>query len=271
MGERIYTILELKQLINESASEFKAKIGQNVESTNHKENEKAYKSANEKTKILKGGKSEENNKKLSEKNDGNKTMLDLELDSNCGDQMKNKIKAQAEGYTSELEKNNGIEKNGEFSDKIYKQLKKHGKEMSDNKVIAKKAGLTARTLPDSSFKKDSLYKESKKISVLNFKNTTFINESHMVSKIPDEYKVEGNRFKVKDCGNNEFIVEWSDNEAKILSYENKQKLNESIKNFHKLINYSSKEQFNKSTPSKRINENKTFNTILNTSRRLNEK
>ena len=57
----------------------------------------------------------------------------------------------------------------------------------------------------------------------------------MISRIPDEYKFEGNRFKVKDSDSNEFIVEWKEGEASILSYENKKKkLNESIAKFQKI-------------------------------------
>ena len=69
---------------------------------------------------------------------------------------------------------------------------------------------------DSAFEKESLYKESKKISVLNFKNTTFLNESHMISRIPDEYKVEGKKFIMEDKNNTEYLVEWSE-EPKILN------------------------------------------------------
>lgn len=272
MDERIYTINELKTLISESASEFKAKIGDGVNSGNKKENEKTYSDAKKKVKNFDGGGDEyKENRKLSDKVDGNKTTLDYANDAPLSDDMKKRIKAQAEGYTSELEKNNKIEKCAEFSDKTYKQFKKAGTEMAKNKVMAKKAGLTARELPDSAFEKETLYKESKKISVLNFKNTTFLNESHMISRIPDEYKVEGKRFKVKDSGENEFIVEWKEGEANILSYENKKKLNESVNKFHKLIGYNSKQQFKTSTNQTRLNESGEFAKILNKAREIAEK
>jgi hypothetical protein len=92
----------------------------------------------------------------------------------------------------------------------------------------------------------------------------------MVSRIPDDYKVEGNRFKVKDAGANEFIVEWVDGEAVILSYENKVKLNESIEKFNKLMSYNSKSQFKKSTSQSRLNENSEFSKILNHARIMSE-
>jgi hypothetical protein len=264
MTERVYTINELKNLITESASDFKARVGDAVESNNKKEHSKACKDAEDKMKKLGGGKKDSNKKELPNKEDGNKTTLDYAIDGQLDDNFKNKVKAQAEGYTSTIEKENGIEKSAEFSDKSYKQFKKAGKEMAQNKVDAKKAGLTARELPETAFRKEDLYKESKKISVLNFKNTTFLNESHMISRIPDEYKFDGNRLKVKDAGYNEFIVEWVDGEANILSYENKVKLNESIEKYQKLIGYNSKDTLKKN----KLNEGNEFNKILNKTRNI---
>lgn len=269
MSERVYTIDELKTLITESASEIKAKIGDGVVATNKKENSKAYSDAKKKSEKLNGG-SKETKRQIHDKEDGNKTTLDYAMEANCDENFRDKVKAQAEGYTSTLEKKNGIEKAAEFSDATYKQFAKAGKEMADNKVEAKRSGLTARTLPKSAFEKEGLYKESKKIAVLNFKNTTFLNESQMISRIPDDYKTEGKRFKVKDADSNEFIVEWVDGEANILSYENKKKLNESIDLFKKLSQYNSATQFKKTTTASRLNENNEFSKILNNVRMISE-
>ena len=270
MTERVYTINELKSLISESASEFKAKIGNNVNSENKKENNKSYSAAKSKVKELGGGEEIVEKREVPEKEDGNKTTLDYALDGDAGKNFRDKVKAQAEGYTSTLEKNNGIEKVGEFSDKTYKQFEKAGKQMAKNVEDAKKAGLTAREAPKDTFKKANMYGESKKISVLNFKNTTFINEAQMISRIPDDYKYDGNRFKVKDAGENEFIVEWADGEASILAYENRKKLNESIAKFAKLSGYNSKEQFKNSTSKSRLNESNEFSKILDKARIMAE-
>lgn len=269
MTERIYTINDLKSLIKESASEFKAKVGDNVNATNKKENSKTYKDTKEKVKKFDGGGDETVQKRsLPEKEDGNKTTLDYEMSAPVGKNFQDKVKAQAEGYTSTLEKKNGIEKSAEFSDETYKQFKNAGKKLANNKVLAKKSGLTARELPNSVFEKPSLYENTKKISVLNFKNTTFINESQMISRIPDDYKFNGNRFKVRDSSENEFIVEWKDDEAQILSYENKKKLNESIDKFFKLSGYNSKDFFKKSTNQTRLSENKEFNEMIEKARKI---
>lgn len=271
MTERVYTINELKTLISESANEFKAKIGDGVNTSNDKENKNAYSMTKSKIKNFDGGGDEIVEKReLPEKEDGNKTTLDYTSDNVIDKKYKDKIKAQSEGYTSTLEKNNNIEKTGDFSDKTYKQFKKAGEEIAKNIEDIKKRGLTASKAPENTFKKNGMY-ENKKISVLNFKNTTFINESQMVSRIPDDYKFEGNRFKVKDAGFNEFVVEWVDGEASILSYENKKKLNESISKFHKLTGYKSKDHFKTSTTQTRLNESNEFNKILNKARIITDK
>ena len=110
MTERVYTINELKTLISESASEFKAKIGDGVASANEKESKSTYSTAKKKAKGLDGGGSEEKVKhNLSDKKDGNKTMLDYTMEEECGSNFRDRVEAQAEGYTSTLEKKNDID------------------------------------------------------------------------------------------------------------------------------------------------------------------
>lgn len=270
MNERIYTISELKQLISESTVDFRPRLGAGVETTNKKENSSTYSTAKKRANDFDGGgKEDKHERNVPEKTDGNKTTLGYTFDNEPDKKYTERIKRQAEGYTSAEEKKNKIDKIGDFSDKTYNQFKKSEQEMAKNLETAKKSGLTARYAPEGTFKKKDMF-ESKKIAVLNFKNTTFLNESQMISRIPDDYKVEGSRFKVRDAGENEFIVEWKEGEASILSYENKKKLNESIEKFHKLSGYKSKEHFKASSAQSRLNETVNFDNILNKARTLAE-
>jgi hypothetical protein len=266
MTERNYTINELKTLISESANE----IRKGIQTNNKQENQKYYKETSKKIKNFDGGGEEDKHEhKVYDKLDGNKTTLDYSTEGPVGKNFIDKVKAQAEGYTSTLEKNNKIEKNAEFNDKTYKQFKKAGKEMAKNIKGIKKRGLTASKAPEETFEKNGLYENQ--IPYIHFKNKTFINEAQMISSIPDKYKVEGNKFKVKDAGCNEFIVEWKDEEANILFHENKKKLNETISSFQKLINYKSKDFFKTSNPQSRLNESTEVNKILNNIRIINNK
>jgi hypothetical protein len=273
MNERIYTINELKQLISESAADFKPRVGSGVESSNKKESKAAYDAAKDKNKKLGGTGVETKPKKSTyKKTDDNKTMADLHPENELSKKHQDTIEAQGKGYTSPLEEKNGSEKIADFENNevIQNAFVKNAKERNEAEESVKRSGLTAQHAPKDTFKKHTLYGESKKIAVLNFKNTTFLNESQMISRIPDDYKVDGKRFKVKDAGENEFIVEWVEGEASILSYENKKKLNESIEKFHKLSGYNSKSQFKTSSAQSRLNESNEFDTILNKARELAE-
>lgn len=278
----MYTIDELRQLITESSNEFKAKMGPGVESENKKNNSKSYSDAEKNAKNYDGGLSEKkDDKPLPKKMDGNKTTLDYSIDGELDDKTKETWEAQAQGYHSLLDRDNGIETLGDFekNKKIYKNIEDAGKEMADNVAKTKARGLSSHNLKPEDYAKNGMYtgskkekqNESKKIAVLNFKGTTFVNESHMISRIPDDFKKEGNRFKVKDAGANEFIVEWTEGEANILSYENTRKLNESLAKFHRLSGYNAATPNKKSSAQGRLNEETEFNNIMNKVRTIIEK
>ena len=266
--EQVISVKALKNLISESSNEFKAKIGPNVESEDKKNNGKAYSDAKKRAKDFDGGLSKEigEEKAKHEKNDGNKTTLDYTLE-NASEEYKKRVHAQVKGYTSELEMKNGIEKSGDFSnnDNIYQAIKKSGKEMHDNEENFKASGLQANKMPKKTFVKGEMYeskegvdmrnmienlkqasyipkptlKENAKLKTVFFKKTTFLNEEHMASRIPDEFKVNGEQFKMKDKSGTEYIVEWNNGKAEVLFYENKQKINETMEKFHNITNYKS--------------------------------
>lgn len=296
--EQTITVEALKKLISESSNEFKAKIVPNVESEDKKNNGKAYSDAKKRAKDYDGGLSKEigEEKPNYEKVDGNKTTLDYNLE-NASDDYKKRVHAQVKGYTSVAEMENGIEKVGDFSDneKIYQGIKDTGKKMHDNEESFKKTGLQAREMPEKVFKKGEMYeskegvdmrniinnlknitestkptlKENTKIKTIFFKKTHFLNEEHMVSRIPDEFKKNGEQFKMKDKNGREYIVEWNNNKANVLSYEDKEKINESLNKFHKIIGF---ESTMKETTTKdiRLNENYNINKMLKIMRNINK-
>ena len=157
--EKIITVGDMKKIIAESSNEFKAKLGPGVESKDKEINDKAYSDAKKRAKDFDGGLSDEvgENKAKYEKIDDNRTTLDYEPE-NATPEYKKRVRAQAQGYSSEAEKNNGIEKSGDFSDNddIYNQFKKSGEEHQDNIKLGKKSGLVARELPEKTFDKDNL-------------------------------------------------------------------------------------------------------------------
>lgn len=292
--EKTFKVSDLKRLISESSSEFKPVLGPNVEKDNKSNNGKAYDDAKKMAKDFDGGlgKNVGGQRAKYEKTDANRTTLDY-TPENANDSYRKRVKAQVKGYTSEAEMNNDIEKAADFSDNenIYNGIKDSGKEIHDNEEDMKKSGLQAREWPEEVFKKEEMYEskdgfdmrqminrissfengksqinEHKNIKTVFFKKTEFLTEGHMLSRIPDEFKNEGNTFKMKDKTGNEYLVEWRDNKGVILEHNNKQGFNESISRMKDLYSYSSTDT--KTSLESRLNENNNFNSTLNSARKI---
>ena len=301
--ELTFTVEAIKQLVSESSNEFKAVLGTGVESGNKSNNGKAYADAKKRAKDYDGGLKDEKNwargdAKYEKPLDGNKTTLDYDLDGEISEETKDRIEAQAEGFTSTLEKKNGIQKDGDREDnkKIYDAIKDAGQEMHKAEEVGKASGLAARYVKDQykdafkanemyeskeghdmrnlieNFKKNtempaSVIKEERTLKTVYFKKTAFLNESHMLSRIPDEFKQEGAQFKMKDRNENEYIVEWRNNRGNVLKHFDKGAVNESLSKFKKLSEYEVSDS--RTERSYRINEGESaFADTLEKARRI---
>ena len=81
---------------------------------------------------------------------------------------------------------------------------------------------------------------------LHFNKTVFLNEEHMIKKIPDDMKVDGNKFYMKDSIGNEYLIECVKDKViddvihtKVVDYTNKEKLDETFKRMKELYGYKS--------------------------------
>ena len=272
-----YKVSDIRSMIQESSNEFKAKLGPGVKSGNETNNGKAYKDAEKRAKDYDGGLADSIEVAKYDKTkegDHNRTTLDYEVD-NVDQKYKDRIKAQAEGYTSVAEKENGIEKQGDFegNKQIYKGITDDADEWKDEREMYKRAGLTARTTPEDTFKHDSLYKkstnENKNVKTAYFKKTTFLTEGHMMSRIPDEFKVEENVFRMKDKTGNEYLLEWKNGKAEVISHSNKQGMNESIERMKALYGYKASDYYKNTTTASRLSEsNESFTDTLDKARKI---
>lgn len=114
-----------------------------------------------------------------------------------------------------------------------------------------------------------MYEEkTNKIKRLSFKNTKFISEGHMLSRVPDEFKKEGNKFIMRDSANNEYLVEWKESEPNVTKKLNMQMVNEQTERMKYLWGYKPKEHMQATTPKMRANEEKEFGNILGKARTL---
>lgn len=269
--ERTYTKSDFQRLISESASEFKAKLGPNVAEQDKDINGKAYSDAKKRAKDYDGGLGKEQDwargKAEYRKEDYNGTMLDLNPD-NVSDDYKKRVHAQVKGYSSEKEMNNGIEKSGDFSgnEKIYKAIKDTGKKMDAEKEAEGKKGLVGRTRPEGYFKKQDMF-ENRNIKTVHFKKTEFMSESHMKSRIPDDFKTDGSVFRMKDKIGNEYIVEWNQGKATVLEHTNKTGGEQTLGRMKRLMEYKTRDTLTNTAD--RINENDDkFADTLNKMRQI---
>lgn len=259
---------EIMQQIRESVQEFKPVIGNNVQSDNKKANDKSYKDTENAVKKFDGGLQEPKKNKLSPKTDGNKTTLDYTLRTPASKEFKEKVKAQAQGYTSTLEKNNGIEKAAEFDDegRIFKNFTDANKENNKMQKDLETSGLQSKELKNHIKDKETMY-ENMKPKRLKFNHTRFLCESQMLARIPEEYKKNGQIIYMQDKTGDEYkiICEKNQNgniETNIIGFDNKQMMTEQMARIYDLFNYKSKDYSGKNVKPLNEDENKTFNMLL---------
>lgn len=278
--EMTYNVSDLKRLIAESSNEFKAVLGPNVEKENKSNNGKAYSDAKKRAKDYDGGLAKEEKKTKYEKTDGNRTTLGY-TPENASDEYKKRVKANVKGFNSVQEMENGIEKQDDYSnnENIFNGITEFETEMHDNEEAFKKSGLQAREMPKDTFKKEEMYEsrdgfdmrnlinalkqnsqiektpihEQKSVKTVFFKKTSFLNEGHMISRIPDEFKNEGTQFKMKDKHGTVYLVEWTNGSANVISCNNKQRVDETLNAYEKLSSYKG-EEYNTSNGKARVNE-----------------
>ena len=210
--EGLYTFSEIQAIIKES-NEFKPKKGVNVERDNARNNEKAVDDIMKETEKLEvKAKKEERKTNPELEKDLNKTTLDLDFAYEPSDDYKERVKAQVHGFpskqneeTTDIEKNDSLDFEGNKS--FYEEQSEKSKNHSKLKSDIKHSGLTSRELDKENFKDKKIFKENKTMKRLHFKNTRFLSESQMLSKVPEDYKVDGNIFLMKDSVGSEFIVE----------------------------------------------------------------
>lgn len=251
--KKVYTLSEFCRVLKES-QEFKARKGENVESEDKKNNEKAVNDILKQGKEFDGGLSDKKKKENPRDiTDYNKTTLDNDFAYEPSKEYKDRVKAQVHGFPSvENEKNSKIKEENdsldfEGNEDFYEQNAEKRKEVADARQTDKHAGLKSHNLPKETFKDNTLYtNESRKMKRLNFSKTVFLNEAEMMKKIPDDMKIDGNKFYMKDAVGNEYLVECVKDKVindiihtKVVDYKNKQKIDEAFKRMKELYGYKS--------------------------------
>lgn len=270
MKTRSYRFGDLRKQLRESTSEFKPVFGKGVESTEKDLNRKAYQDIAKETKDYnKSVNSPKKNDVAASVNDHiNLGMSDLEYDTTPSKQFSDNAKAGYEGYTSALDKKNHKDEelaNGSRNPELAQALVQKAKDNKEKKDSFSEVGITNIQKPKDATHLHQAVVESSKTSLLKFKHVQFISESHMLSHVPDEYKVEGKRFYMQDCKGNRYLVEWHA-EPGIEKQINESSINAEMSRIKELFSYNGKN--NRTTNSIRINENNRIEDMLQRTRSL---
>lgn len=276
--EVVMNMGDIRRLIQESSNdEFKPVLGDGVEKEDKANNEKAYKDIKKKIKDYDGGLEESGKKeKLPPKTDANRTTLDYTPRVEPDEAYKKRVKAQAEGYTSDLEKNNGIEKAAEFDDRIYNNFKEASDELNKQRVNDAHAGLkTNKEFSKEDLKRHTLTENSNpKPKRLRFKRTEFLSEERMLMLIPEKYKVDGQQIYMVDRKDNEYLVECSKSrytgnvDVRVVSLINRSMIAEEKERINHLFNYDKNTTSGRNSVRGTLNEDQQFKQLLNKTRGL---
>ena len=281
MSEISYTKSELKRVIAESSqNEFKPKLGPGVERDDKKNAQEAYKNAEKRAKDYDGGLKTPEKNKLEPREDGNKTMLGLNYEADPGDKFKERVKAQAMGYSSDLEKKNDIEKVGDFNDDFYENEKKTVEKQAKDRENVRTSGLVSSKLKDKDKdygKVNTAFNENRTpLKRLTYHHTTFLNESQIFSKIPEDFKVDGNKFIVRDASDSEYLVEWCEDKknkvstGRILNERNLKEADKTLDRIAELMGYNSSSIYGRTSSKSVVNENKNVEDMLNNIRQITD-
>lgn len=247
--EEYYTIGEL--LLNETSNtkqEFDPKIGDGVESSNKKEQEKAVRDITKNAEKLddEGRKNEKPVKPRVEFPDYNKTTLDVNFEYEPDDAWKDRVKAQVEGYPSVQNKEkNAYDQSLGFdgNENFYKARKEMSNDRNNLDTIERESGLKARIKKDEiDYSNKTPFNEAKQIKRLIFKNTTFLSESQVLSKVPEDYRVDENRFYMRDKTGTDYLIECKADpfgyiHMQVVNKFNKQVINEELEKMKRLAGY----------------------------------
>ena len=286
---KVYNLSEFCRVLRESQQtkqEFNPKKGDGVEKENKKNNGEVEKIIKQ-TEKYDGGVHDKEKKKEDPRDakDFNKDMLGWRYTIPPNDQFVKDTKARVEGFASDKNKQNSKIKDEnkgldfEGNEEYLKDRKEIEKERFKTKVARELRGLATskENEQNNGETKDRIERrngtvlnkvnENKKMKRLHFNKTVFLNEEQMLKKIPDDMKINGNKFYMKDSVGNEYLVECVKDKViddvihtNVVDYVNKEKINETFNRMKELYDYkSSNERTN-------VNENKMVGKMISESK-----
>jgi hypothetical protein len=288
--EIIYSGQEVKKYLAESIPGYKPRLGNNTSSAeNEKINKKSNKDSINNVELAKP-KEELAPVKLSGQSTdlgNNKNMLDIQFSYDPGKEYIDRVKKQVTGEDSEF----GNKPNDANSNKVNKAFYDAAKKATDDVIGTKNelenSGIVGKAMPiqtkGSPFSRPGKPKKGSpnfvsetnaKLKKLNFKNTHFLNEKHMFSLIPEDYKKNENMFVMQDMIGEEYVIGWkidektNISEGNIVSHQNKKKTQEEFNRMKDLYSYNSKDHTGNLKNSEKEKEN--YDVISESIKKLKE-
>ena len=247
-----YSLDELREALRESTNEFKPKKGDGVDAENKKNNREAVRDIEKRTTEYDGGfKNKERKTPPEDPKDFNKTTLEYNFVTDPSDDYKKRVKQLAVyGTPHQLtDEEKDPQKNGGYdyttTEKFYDDRKEVADIRNERQTDERHAGLKARMYPRETFENDTLFKESRTMKRLHFKNTKFLSEEQMLKKVPDNYRFDGNRFVMRDSTGTDYLIEcrvddkFGFTEMNVIGQYNKEQIKEQLSRMRNLYGYSS--------------------------------
>lgn len=286
LEEKRYTLSELSSTLAESTkNEFNPKIGPEVKKEKEY-NEKAVSDIMRETSDYNNVGQVKRTAPPEDTRDMNGKTTDYRFVTEPDDRWKERNKALVHGYASkDNEENSDADKSGadfEGNKKIYDKFSELSDKREEVRYAQKVAGLKTREEVKQSDEIDDMHKSktgytkmNESMKRLHFKNTKFLSEAHMLKKVPDDYKYDGNRFIMRDAEGTDYLVECSvDDEFNYVSFNvsrqtNKDELNEQLDRMRSLYNYD-RSDFSAGTLKESRRSSEDFAQMMEIARNIGE-
>lgn len=259
---RTYKVSDLRNAIRESVNEFKPMKGKGVDKENKANNDKTYADAKKRAKSYDGGAQNKSNKLAEYPNIPNKGMQDLQYDSKIPSEHKKNVMAQMKGYTSAQDEKLHKNEESPVEHNEIPKMKERAQQFKKNRDTQTMIGLTGRELDKKSVEslRDTIFES--KAARYKFK-TQFLNEEHMLMKLPDECKKEGRRSIMEDVNGTTYYVLWHENKPEIV---NKTMVNEQANKIMNMMFFKTEDVH--TTSKIRMNEDAMVTNMMNKVRQL---
>ena len=247
--EEYYTISELLNEVSNTKQEFKAKIGNGVESSNKREQEKAVRDITKDAEKMDNPRRNQKDKELPavEPNDYNKTTMDVRFEADAPQSYKDRVRAQALGYPSvqNMENNDyatylDFDGNKDF----YNDRKKMSDHRNEIEKQERESGLKARLKTATYYSNKSMFENKDYLPKkrLVFKNTMFLSEAQVIKAVPEDYRIDENRFYMQDKTGTDYLVECKADpfgyvHVEVVNRLNKVEVNEELDKMRRLADY----------------------------------